>query len=241
MACDTSHLDQMPIIDHTLLEAIIDRLQITCRDNDTPQKTLIYTGGTWLFGNSTKQDPITEQSLPSAYSPLPEYSYMLDSIKLIENYSKANLFRGMIIHPAVVVDGSVDNGIPSILRDEYNDKGTVPIPISKHVVWPLVDVNDLAEAYKLILEKGRSGGENYIVTGSNGSNVYKLGEKLISLLDNKNRRQNGIVGRELHPQIKPIEHWVDLYGNVGYGYGKSQYLSSNKIKKQLGWKPKVLY
>ena len=137
---------------------------------------------------------------------------------------QAKTVRGMTIHPAVVVDDT--DGIPQKLLDDYQHSGEVSIPVSKNLVWPIVDVDDLANAYALILEKGVAG-EDYHAAGIEAVKVYRLAELLIE--------RAGIVA---NPVIKPIQHWLETSGETASGYALSQMLDSKKLRR-LGWQPKL--
>jgi len=210
MACTFG--PDMPEIDKRLCSLLVERLSASSKD-----KTIIYTGGTWLYADSAGE-AITENT---AYAPLQGFEWMVNGASFIQ---QAKTIRGMTIHPAVVID-DVD-GIPQKLLDEYQRCGEVSIPVSKSLIWPIVDANDLAEAYALLLEKG-SAGESYHAAGIEAANVYRLA-KLLSERE----------GLDSDPVIKPIHHWIEASGDVGSGYALSQMLDSTKLR-QLGWQPSL--
>ncbi len=212
MAC--TYRSDMPAIDKILCRALVEKLS-----QSNKKKTLIYTGGTWLFADSAGK-PITEQT---PYEPLAEFSWMVEGANFIQ---QAKYVRGITIHPAVVVDDP--DGIPQKLFDEYKRSGEIAIPISKNLVWPVVDVNDLAEAYKLLLEKGTAG-ESYHAAGIEAANVYRLAELLIER-----------EGLDINPVIKSIQQWVEINGDTGSGYTLSQKLDSAKLR-HIGWQPRLNY
>ncbi len=189
MACTFE--PDMPEIDNRLCPLLLENLSASSKD-----KTLIYTGGTWLYADSAGQ-AITENT---PYAPLQGFEWMVNGANFIQ---QAKTVRGMTIHPAVVVD-DVD-GIPQKLFDEYQRSGEVTIPISKNLVWPVVDVNDLAEAYTLVLEKGVAG-ESYHAASIEAANVYHLAELII-------KRE----GLKSNPVIKPIQHWIETSGETVSG------------------------
>jgi len=210
MACTFE--SDMPEIDQRLCRALVEKLSIPGKN-----KTLIYTGGTWLYADSAGK-AITENT---PFSPLQGFEWMVVGANYIQ---QAKEIRGMTIHPAVVVDDP--DGIPQKIRDDYKRSGEIAIPVSKNLVWPIVDVNDLAETYKLLLEKGTVG-ESYHAAGIEAASVYRLAERLIER-----------EGLNVNPVIKPIEYWIDTNSETISGYALSQKLDSAKLR-QLGWQPKL--
>lgn len=210
MACTFG--PDMPEIDSRLCPMLVKNLSASGRNI-----TIIYTGGTWLYAASAGQ-PITENT---PYAPLPGFEWMVNGANFIQHEKTV---RGMTIHPAIVVDDP--EGIPQKLLNEYKHSGEVTIPVSRKLAWPIVDVDDLAEAYALVLEKGTAG-ESYHAAGIEAANVYRLAELLAE--------REGI---NTNPVIKPIQHWIETNGQTESGYALSQKLDSTKLRR-LGWQPKL--
>ena len=210
MACTFG--PDMPDIDRRLCKMLVEKLSSSGKT-----RSFIYTGGTWLYADSAGK-AITEST---AYAPLQGFEWMVAGANFVQ---QAKDVRGMTIHPAVVVDDP--DGIPQKLLDEYQRCREIAIPVSKKLVWPIVDVNDLAEAYKLLLEKGTAG-ESYHAAGIESANVYRLAELLIER-----------EGLNVNPVVKPVQHWVEINGETSSGYALSQKLDSTKLR-QLGWRPRL--
>ena len=210
MACTFG--PDMPEIDSQLCAAIVEEPSISSKN-----KTVIYTGGTWLYPDS-KGKPITENT---PYAPLPGFEWMVNGANFIQ---QSKSVRGMTINPAVVVKDA--DGIPQKLFDEYKRNGEVSIPESKNLVWPIVDTDDLADAYALLLEKGTAG-ESYHAAGIEAASVYRLAELL-----------SAREGLNSNPVIKPIQHWIEMNDETASGYALSQMLDSTKLRR-LGWQPSL--
>ncbi|MBL1260802.1 MAG: NAD-dependent epimerase/dehydratase family protein [Thiotrichaceae bacterium] len=176
---------------------------------------LIYTSGCWVYGNS--EQIISEQT---AKNPLPEFQWMQWSIDFLQAQSTIDL---RVVSPANVVS-KAQKSIPLILHWELDRCDQPCIPSIPQLSWSLVERNNLAELYRLVLEKGRRG-EEYIGSGQAKVNVAELAGHLSPL------------------PIKevPIDEWREHYGAWTEGYAMKQVFSSKKATTELGWKPRLVF
>jgi nucleoside-diphosphate-sugar epimerase len=199
-------------VDSLLTSALLETLS-----NCKPKRTLIYTGGGWLYG-STPPEGADEST---SFKPTPEFSWMVENSRRVVSCTGLN---GLTVHPANVVDKR-KLGVPPILIEENARAAVVRIPASVETTWPLVERDELAQLFYLALDKGKAG-QDYI-----GASIEAIDlGKLAAIVSN----HFGIYSEPIH---EPIEYWMERYGNWARGYSLNQVLSAEKAKAELGWMP----
>ena len=211
--CACTFGEDMADLDARLCDALIEGFS-----QRRSRKTVIYTGGTWLYPDS-QGEPMDEKT---PFSPVESFEWMVDGTNKIQS---CNDIRGITIHPAVVVDDP--DGIPDFLHDDFSRTGELAIPFSTDLQWPLVHNLELAEAYFCVLEKAIAG-ESYNAASIEAASVAELVKSL-------GKRH----GDTTTPEVKPYEYWAENYGHVE-GRQLSQRLVSDKLREQLGWQPDIL-
>lgn len=202
--------DNMGAIDKNLMEAIV-LSQKKWKEKREEKLIFLYTTGCWNFGNH--REVITENSDKKS---IPEFQWMLDS----STFLKANsCVDTRLVSPVNVVSEELSFA-PQILHWELEKHQRPCIPDVANLIWSLVDRYNLAELYRLALEKGHLG-EEYIGTASDVS-VEQLAQQLSSQSVKK----------------VPLDHWLETYGSWSRGYGLKQTFSNAKAVDQLGWQPK---
>ncbi len=196
--------DDMGAIDKQLMNKIAQK-----SEKRKSPLTFLYTSGCWNFGSSEKA--ISEQTPKDT---LPEFRWMLDSIEFLQNRSGIDL---RVVSPVNVVSKD-EQCVPPILLWELDRCGQPCIPSTEQLCWSLVERENLAELYRLVLEKGKRG-EEYIGAGDSSVNVAELAQRLSPLPVKK----------------VPIKEWQELYGNWAGGYGLRQPFTSEKATTELGW------
>lgn len=203
--------DDMGEVDRHLIDTLIEE----GTDLSRPIRFL-YTGGTWLYGE-TGDDVATEDT---SFSPLPSFAWM------IENGSKvlmAACFDGIMIHPGMVYHR--DGGVLSRFLSSAQEDGAVEVWGSTNTRWPMVHRNDLATAYRLALEKGTPG-EHYNVAAEEGVPVGQVVNAI-------NRR----FGLQTRPFVRSLSDVIEEQGDWAEGPTLDQQMSSAKIRQTLGWRP----
>ncbi len=204
--------NDMAEVDQHLIRSIIKVL--TACD---VKKTLIYTGGCWAYGN-TGLMPATEES---PYDPTPEFSWMVDLAKEVDQ--QGNLYWN-VVHPAMVYQG--DDGVLETFIEDAKNSRRIRIIGDEQTCWTMVDREDLAELYALVLEQGENR-HHY-----NGASVESVN---LTVIASALARRFNITD---NPEYLTIEQALPEWGDLANGYALSQAMSSEKAIKQLGWQPK---
>ena len=201
--------DDMGKVDSHLIDLLLDALSTS-----DSRKTLIYTGGCWLYGE-TGDKPATEHS---PYCAIPDFSWGSDTgYRILEHPG----VRGMVVHPAMVYER--DGGVLEAMLCDVHHNGRVQILGSAETTWTMIHRDDLAELYCLVLEKGKNG-ENYNAAGIEAIKVERLARTLTKRF-----------GLTSDPQVMPIDEAVSKFGSWAIGYALSQKMSSQKAHTELGW------
>ncbi len=177
--------------------------------------TLVYTSGCWTYGNSERA--ISEQTPKNS---MPEFQWMLDSIDFMQDKPNIDL---RVVSPVNVVSKE-QQSVPPILLWELERCGKPCIPSTEQLCWSLVDREDLAELYRLVLEKGKRG-EEYIGAGDSEVDVVDIVARLSPLPVKK----------------VPIIEWQELYGDWAGAYALRQPFTSDKAKTELGWQSRSVF
>lgn len=131
--------------------------------------------------------------------------------------------RGMVIRFSPNVHGKGDKGFANavILAAQKNGK-SIYIEGSD-AVWPEAHRLDTAVLLRLAVEKGRA--------GATYNAIDEEGVKIKEFAD--------LVGRKLNVPVEGVttEEAQKLLGFLAFPWGAKNYVSSEKTRKELGWKP----
>jgi len=204
--------DDMDQVDQHLIQSIISVL-----NSSENEKTLIYTGGCWVYGE-TGLESATEES---SYSPIPEFSWMVDIAA--EAGQQQNL-RWMVVHPAMVYQ-DIDGVLEHMVDDAVNAK-QIRVVGDEQTCWTMVHREDLAQLYALVLERGEKG-HHYNGAGIESVNVSLIAKAIANRFN---------VSDQL--EYLSAEQAMAEWGSWAKGYALSQSMSSQKAMTQLGWSPR---
>lgn len=199
--------EHMGDVDYALMQAISK--QAAQRNNPL---ILVYTAGCWTFGDHTQV--ITELTPKNSIA---DFQWMLDNIAFLSNKENIDL---RVVSPVNVVSQE-QHFLPPILLWEIERCGHPTLPAEESQTWPLVERKNLAELYRLVMEKGRKG-EEYIGSAEHRAPLKSLLQQLSS--------------QPIESDMK--EQWAKIYGTWTEGYGLTQVFSSEKAISELGWQPK---
>lgn len=204
--------EDMGEVDRHLVGALIAH----AKSADTKIR-FIYTGGCWLYGKTG--DRVANEA--SSFNPLPAFKWMIENSREV---SAVPCFDTMIIHPAMTYDR--EGGAISRWLKSASEIGTLEVWGSLETRWPVVHREDLAHAYRLVLESGEAG-QSYCASAQAGVRVGDMASAI-------NRRFN----LKTCPQVLTIEQVITTHGKDALGPTLDQQMSGKKIIENLGWKPK---
>ena len=204
----TTFEEDMGPVDRRVLAALLQAAETA---GSRPR--FIYTGGCWLYGE-TGNEIATEDS---AFNPLPAFAWMLENGARL---AASPAFSTAIIHPAMVYDG--EGG--AFARFMANARKNDPIEIwgDAGIRWPLVHRDDLARAYRLLLERPD-------LTGHFNASA-QTGEK-VGVIAAWFAGTSGLV-------VTSAERAVAVYGGQAEGPMLDQQMSSEKLRNACDWVPR---
>jgi nucleoside-diphosphate-sugar epimerase len=198
-------------VEHALLEALLLRLA-----SPAGRKTLVYTGGCWLYG-ATGERIATEDS---PLQPPAAWAWCVDHLQRVLG---ATAVRGIVIHPAMVYER--DGGVFAAFRDDIAATGRIRIVGHEGVRWPLVHRRDIGTLYALALERGAP------ANSYNGSAIDSIPVGVIG------RAMARRAGLNSPPMIRSADEAAAELGEWARGYAIDQRMSGDQARRELGWKP----
>lgn len=204
-AADTAELDQQA------LAAIRASVQ------DGRVRRVIYTSGTWVYGDTGGQ--IVDESRPLAPLPLVTWRAAHEDVAIDLAEFEVDV---IVLRPTIVYGES--RGILGGLFEEARDKRTVTIPGPGAQYWGLVHRDDVSEAFALAVEHGK-GGERYNLCDESQFTVRQIGEAIA--------RSTGAEVRTW--EVEGVLKHLGLYGEALLASFKG---TSAKARRDLGWVPR---
>lgn len=180
-------------------------------------RRVIYTGGCWLYPERTSP-ALSERD---AFDPLPAFAYMVRNRERL----LASGLDTVTVHPGIVWRedrGFAVDHVQSILGGE-----TITVVGSLSTRWPLVHADDLAQLYRLALEKA-AGGTDYLVVTDPGLTV----DAII-------RHAETVAQSRAAIAITPVIEAVARDGDWIAGQARSQKVITSKARDELGWQPRI--
>jgi nucleoside-diphosphate-sugar epimerase len=202
----------MAEVEKGLLDALLDFLA----HFPLIKTRFLITGGCWDYGDRGDEAIVED----SPFDPPADFAWMVTSR---ERLIAAKHVTGLILHPAMVYDGE-----GSVLAGFFADtRAGRPIRLvgKEGVRWPVVHRRDLAQLYRLVLEKGESGCDYH------GAAEAALPVTAIA---------EAIAGRfGISPPFEriPLADFLAEKGSWAAGYAFDQIMPARLAKECLGWKP----
>ena len=207
----TTFDDDMAEVDGRLIEALI----AACKSSTSP-KRFIYTGGCWMYGQ-------TGNVIATETTPLDPIDAFAWAVGHAEAISKSRCFDLNVIHPAMVYDH--DGGVFDRFIDCARNNQPIEVWGSLQTRWPLVHRQDVATAYRLVLEKAPPG-ETYNIAAEPGLYVADIVQAIM--------QQHAITAT---PVVRDVNSAIAEHGAWALGPTIDQQMSGEKIARELGWKP----
>lgn len=177
------------------------------------QIRFVYTGGVWLYGHTG--DSIADEGTP--FNPISGFTWMVENSAIVLG---APCFRANIVHPGMCYEK--DGGVFSQFVPR---NGLIEVWGSPDTRWPVVHKDDLATAYRLVVENAPPG-ESYNVCAQRS---IRVGDVVSSIAER--------YGVEAEPWVRSIDDVVAEHGKWAIGPTLDQQMSSEKIMDLLGWQP----
>ncbi|MEW5875043.1 MAG: NAD-dependent epimerase/dehydratase family protein [Candidatus Zixiibacteriota bacterium] len=202
--------------DRTAESPLLDALLAGAGKGATP-KTFIYTSGVWVYGNTGLQS--VDETTPLTPAALVTWRPAVER-RVLESSG----IRGVVIRPGCVY------GQRGGLTAEWMMGATGQKPF--RVIgdgenrWTMVHVEDLAQAYVLAAESGRSG-EVFNVTDRSRSRIREMAEGVAA-----------VAGFKDQIQYIPVSKAAETLGGFAECLALDQHVDSSKAVRLLGWQPR---
>lgn len=219
-----STIDQCSVLIHAAADYQADTLKLdrlmvealTAAGRGAALKTVIYTSGVWVYGDSG-DDQVDEST---SLRPVRQVKQRPETERFILEHPHV---RGLVIRPGCVYGGR--GGLTGIWFGAA-EKGEVNIIGDGHNRWAMVHVDDLAEAYLRVAESGLRG-EVFNITDRSRSSVNEM-------------VQAAVIAAGGHAKIKhvPLTDAEKNMGDFAECLALNQHVDSRKAVRLLGWQPK---
>ncbi len=176
----------------------------------------IMTGGCWIYGNTGDR----KAQEGDAFDEADAWDWWAESLALANASPE---LEAIVIHPAMVWS---KGGDCFGMMDGIKNGGPITVHENADHRWTLVNDEDLADLYCLVLERGRPG-EHYNAAGQEGVCIGELA-----------RRLSKAYGHHAWLDVVAVADTMKEQGSWAEGYGLDQQMSSAKARNELGWKPK---
>lgn len=200
-----------PQIDRLAVEAISSALAET-------NKPFIYTSGVWVYG-STGERVATEET---PLNPTPAVAWRPFDENLVLEAARHGV-RSVVIRPAIVYGRT--GGIIGGMIQEARETGVVRFVGTGENHWPQIHVDDLAQLYRLALERAPAG------TVLNAASYDSVRVRDVAEAAS---RASGAGGRT---EAWPLEEARKSLGLYADALALDQRVSGKRAAELLGWKP----
>lgn len=177
----------------------------------------IYTGGCWLFPESSEDSALTETT---PFQPIEAFNWMPDRIRSLQLNRSISL---VIIHPALVCDAN--SGPIAEMMSAARSKRPFETYAHAETFWPLIAAEDLADIYVTAVTDHR-----YRLTLNGcaipGVTVAELADTVSSVTGNK-------------LEIKTVPFSETAGPDYREGYARSQIMSPVQAQRLLKWEPAI--
>jgi len=191
-------------------------LKQAARHRRQPLK-VVYTGGIWLFPGAGAAKAITEKT---PFSPLPAFRFMTETIRTLSNGTDLNL---AVVHPALACGR--ESGPIADMTWALKAGEPFSTRAGADTMWPLVEIDDLADLYALALKHPRFR-LSLIASSISGISVGHLASHI-----------SARHGRPLEIVTAPAPDGADPDTDWGAGYALSQTVDLTHARRVTGWQP----
>lgn len=206
--------DGMAEADTTAIAAILDQAAL----RPEPLR-LIYTGGCWLYGATGNR--VADETSPM--QPIKPFSWMRENGAAV---LASPAVSAAVVHPAMVYHE--DGGAFLRYLEAARDGRPFEIWGSIATRWPLVHREDLASAYRLLLEQPQLTG-HFNASAETGVPVAEITGEIA-------RRH----GHDASYVVRSLKHVLIKYGAWAEGPTLDQQMASSKLRRLTGWQVRHL-
>ncbi|MBY6055610.1 NAD-dependent epimerase/dehydratase family protein [Leisingera daeponensis] len=177
---------------------------------------MIYTGGCWLYGATGSR--VADEESPMR--PIRCFAWMQKNARMVLSSPAVS---AAVIHPAMVYHA--EGGAFSRYLEDARKAMPFEIWGSIATRWPLVQREDLARAYRLLLEApGLTG--HFNASAEAGVPVADITREIA--------RRHGHDGGYV---VRSLKHVLLKYGAWAEGPALDQQMGSAKLRSLTGWQP----
>ncbi|MDC0660699.1 NAD-dependent epimerase/dehydratase family protein [Leisingera sp. SS27] len=177
---------------------------------------MIYTGGCWLYGATGSR--VADETSPMR--PIKPFAWMLQNARTVLD---ARGVSAAVIHPALVYHE--DGGAFSRYLEAASEAKPFEIWGSISTRWPLIQREDLARAYRLLLEDTNLTG-HFNASAQDGVPVAEITREIAR----RRSHDGGYV-------VRSLKHVLIKYGDWAEGPTLDQQMGSGKLRNLTGWRP----
>ncbi|MDE1142838.1 MAG: NAD-dependent epimerase/dehydratase family protein [Paraburkholderia tropica] len=205
------------------VEALLDALEGS-------GKPLLHTSGSSIVGDASGGEPTDkiyyEDALPA---PTPDKAprVAIDDLVLAgaQRGIRSAVLCNTLIYGVGAVPGAASVQLPRLIRQAQKSG------VMRHVgrglnIWSNVHVDDVAELYRLAIEKTPAGTFYFVDSGE--ANFVSMTEALA--------RKMGLGAPQDWPLKDAIDEWG--YEMASYGLGSNSRVRGERARTLLGWQPK---
>lgn len=213
-ACDAliqasgTFTDDMADFETRLLNSLLTRMT-------APGKRYLATGGIWLFpaagSRPTREDDIMQ--------PTPGFEWAPALLKRVQTAG------GLVVHPAAVWSFRGDL-LERFLDPVRLNKVSITVAGGPQVRWPLIEVQDLADLYILVLEQGEPG-QSYLAVAEAGTTQEELAQAV----------ERGL-GRKFARRSLNEADLIATEGTVAAGYARDLWVDGSEAHRAFNWQPR---
>jgi nucleoside-diphosphate-sugar epimerase len=193
----------------------VHALLAAARRRGPQPKVLLYTSGTWVYGNTG--DRLVDET--SALAPTAHVSERPAVERLV---LEADAVRGIVMRPGCVYGYA--GSLTAMWFEAAQSGGPLAVIGDGRARWPLVHLDDLGNAYLRAAESGLSGIFN--VTDRSRASLLEMAGAVA--------RVTGYTGGV---RTTPVAEAAASMGTLAECLALDQHVDSRKASRLLGWQP----
>jgi len=182
--------------------------------------TLIYTSGVWVIGDTA--GALVDETRPANPAKLVAWRPAHEQLALA--LAKEGI-RAVVVRPGIVYGGA-RGGIPASFFGTALKQGAAQIVGEGANHWPLVHVDDLAELYVRLVERGPAGSV-FHGTDASTRTAREIAEAA-----------SRAAGKDGKVAVLPLDKARATMGPFADALALDQKVSSEKARNELDWRPR---